>query len=89
MKTFANDNETSHGAAAKRVVARQFSTCGPCLLEGEVVRSTARFHVINEWKGGDDFTGRQRRISRESVHLTPCPSCRDHSRTQYPDGYMD
>ena len=72
-----------------RIIVRRFSTCGQCLSECEFVRQTARFVVFNTWKGGDDYTGKQRRVACNAVHLQPCPSCRDHSRTQYPNGYMD
>ena len=75
--------------APARVIVRRFSAYGPCLTEGEFVRQTARFVVFNTWKGGDDYTGKQRRMACDAVHLEPCPSCRDHSRTHYPNGYMD
>ncbi len=87
--TFANDNELPVSAALKVVVVRQFSPCGPCLTLGKLVRSTERFRVFTEWQGRADFTGRERRIACESVHLAPCPSCTDHPGTQYPNGYID
>ncbi len=86
----ANSNTaTAPATPPARIIVRRFSPCGPCLTEGEFVRQTARFVVFNTWKGGDDYTGKQRRIACDAVHLEPCPSCRDHSRTQYPHGYMD
>lgn len=86
--TLTNDNHVAAGTPV-RIVVRRFSACGPCLTEGEWVRSTPRFHVFREWRGGGDFTGRERRLACEAVHLEPCPSCRDHGQTQYPNGYMD
>ncbi len=86
----ANSNTASAPVSPPaRIIVRRFSAYGPCLTEGEFVRQTARFVVFNEWKGGDDYTGKQRRIACDAVHLEPCPSCRDHSRTHYPNGYMD
>lgn len=87
--TFQNDNEITAPAVEDFVVVRQFSACGPCLSLGKLLRSTPRFRVFNEWRGGGDFTGRERRIACASVHLDPCPSCTDHPQTQYPNGYMD
>ena len=84
----ANSN-TAPAAPPARIIVRRFSAYGPCLTEGEFVRQTARFVVFNERKSGDDYTGKQRRMACDAVHLEPCPSCRDHSRTHYPNGYMD
>ena len=87
--TPAANSNTVPAAPPARIIVRRFSAYGPCLTEGVFVRQTARFVVFNEWKGGDDYTGKQRRIACDAVHLEPCPSCRDHSRTHYPNGYMD
>jgi len=77
------------------ITVREFSIAGPCLTRGRLVRQTAQFYVWNEWRGGDRFGDRETRgmIRTEtrysSFHIEPCPSCRDHEHTQYPDGYMD
>ncbi len=75
--------------APARVIVRRFSAYGPCLTAGEFVKQTARFVVFNTWKGGDDYTGKQRRMACDAVHLQPCHSCTDHTRSKYPHGYMD
>ncbi len=85
----ANSNVAAVPALPARVMVRRFSPCGPCLTEGAFVRRTARFVVFTEWKSGNDFTGREKRLACESVHTEPCPSCTDHPRTQYRHGYMD
>lgn len=87
--TAANDNLPPVAPAPSLVVVRRFSPCGPCLIEGEFIRSTVRFVVFKEWRGGGDYSGRERRLACDAVHLAPCPSCRDHERSQYPNGYMD
>jgi hypothetical protein len=61
---------------------------------GKLVKETANFYVFDEWCGGDVFQGRKRVAKpREGYwsphHLEPCPSCKDHPKTQYPHGYMD
>lgn len=63
---------------------RKFSMAGPCLTYkyGPVVRETSKFYFyLSE--------GRERRVSKKRVHTEPCRSCRDHSETMYPNGYMD
>lgn len=85
----ANDNSPTASIASEPVVVGMFSPYGPCLALGKLVRSTARFHVFTDWRGTRDFTGRERRMSSERVHLVPCPSCRDQRQTQFPSGYMD
>lgn len=82
----ANSNTPPAPAA---LIVRRFSAYGPCLTEGEFVKRTARYVVFNTWKGGRDYTGPQRRVACDAVHVEPCPSCADHPRTQYPHGYMD
>lgn len=69
-------------------IVRSFSPIGPCLTEGRLVRETDKFVVFEEWRGGDRYEG-ERRISKSKVHTEPCRSCRDHEKTQYPNGYMD
>lgn len=70
---------------------REFSPCGPCIVLGDLVKETAQFYIFR-----DRFTGRDnQRIAKQTpsrwsrAHVIPCPSCRDHEKTQYPDGYMD
>jgi len=69
-------------------IVRKFSAIGPCLQQGKLLRETAKFYVFAEWQGGDRYEG-ERRIAKDSVHIEPCRSCRDHEHTSYPNGYMD
>ena len=85
----ANANMPMVLTSPARIVVRRFFPCGPCLTEGELVRRTARFVVFTEWKGGDDYTGREKRLACDSVHTEPCPRCTDHPRTSYRHGHMD
>lgn len=71
-----------------RQIVRVFSPCGPCLTQGELIRTTEKFYIYRQWRGGNRFEG-ERRISRAKAHVEPCSCCRDHARTQYPNGYMD
>lgn len=68
---------------------REFSPVGPCIVQGTLLRETAKFYVFD-----DRFNpGRERRLSKRTddhyspAHIEPCPSCQDHARTQYPNGY--
>ena len=71
-------------------IVRQFSPCGPCLTIGKLVRETAKFYVYREWRGGDSYADKERRIGKSTlVHTEPCRCCRDHADTSYPNGYMD
>ena len=75
-------------------IVREFSVCGPCLTLGRLVKETDKFYVFDEWHGGSNFYGRKRIRKRtpehySGAHVEPCPSCRDHHKTQYPHGYMD
>lgn len=69
---------------------RNFSPCGPCIVQGELIRETAKFYCFT-----DKHTGNERRLAKRTperysgAHIVPCPSCRDHAHTQYPNGYMD
>jgi hypothetical protein len=81
-------NENSLSVPEARKIVRTFSAYGPCLTEGELVKTTDKFYVFLKWHGGDRFEG-ERRISCAKAHIEPCSSCRDHVRTQYPHGYMD
>jgi hypothetical protein len=71
---------------------RQFSACGPCIPQGKLVRETAKFYVVRDSERGDgrEFKLMKRTAERYSPnHVEPCPSCQDHAKTQYPNGYMD
>jgi hypothetical protein len=57
---------------------RFFSMCGPCIPA--TVRKVNRVTVEMALYG---------KIEKYLVHTKPCPSCTDHPRTQYRDGYMD
>lgn len=70
-------------------LVREFSPCGPCITKGRLTKKTNKFFFFNEWRGGDRFEEGERRISRSKAHIEPCPSCRDHKHTQYPNGYED
>lgn len=88
----ANDN-----VKPAALIVRAFSPCGPCLTLGKLTKNTAQFHCYEEWQGGDRFEG-AKKVRRDlraqggrysNAHTEPCPSCRDHVKTQYPNGYMD
>ena len=71
---------------------RQFSVVGPCLTLGPLLRETAKFYVYRPRHSGYDETPKEKRVGKDKhgfVHTEPCVSCRDHGRTQYPNGYMD
>lgn len=71
----------------KTTTVRKFSAAGPCITLGTLLRETASFYVYRP-----RFTEAESRAKKDRhglVHTEPCVSCRDHSRTQYPDGYMD
>lgn len=76
-------------------IVREFSAAGPCLTTGKLVRETANFYVYLPWHGGDRYGPEEKRIARRrpghysAAHVEPCSCCRDHARTQYPNGYMD
>jgi hypothetical protein len=75
-------------------LVREFSAAGPCLTLGRLTKTTAQFYCYEEWKGGNRYEGAKRiRIHTEAhysgAHIVPCRCCRDHEKTQYPDGYMD
>ena len=70
---------------------RNFSPAGPCIVQGALIRETAKFYIF-----ADRFEpGRERRLTKRTAehytraHVESCPSCMDHARTQYPNGYMD
>jgi len=65
---------------------RQFSRVGPCLMLGELAKQTDT-RIFCRLRDGK--TAWAMKSSQLLVHLEPCPSCRDHERSQYPDGYWD
>jgi len=76
-------------------IVRSFSRCGPCLTLGLLTKTTAQFWCYDKWLGGERYEG-AKKVRRRDIggrytpaHIEPCPSCRDHERTQYPEGYMD
>ena len=67
---------------------REFNTAGPCIVLGELVSQTERMVTFR------DRDGRIRRrgghpLKCGLVHTVPCPSCRDHANSQYPNGFED
>jgi hypothetical protein len=70
-------------------IVREFSPIGPCLTLGRLKKETAKFYVFDEWQGGDRYEGEKRVSKTGRAHIVPCHSCRDHAKTQYPNGYMD
>ncbi len=75
-------------------IVRDFSAAGPCITLGLFVKRTKKFIVYREWLGGDRYSDKLsrvggHRVALDLVHTSPCPSCRDHAETQYPNGYMD
>ena len=69
---------------------RKFSLCGPCINQGELIRETAKFYVFHDRFHTDHIERKARKSNKWSdYHIDPCPSCRDHPQTQYPNGYMD
>jgi hypothetical protein len=76
-------------------LVRDFSRAGPCITLGRLVRETPQFYVYNEWRGGETYEERESRVAKRlpgrysGTHVEPCSSCRDHPKTQYPNGYMD
>jgi hypothetical protein len=76
-------------------IVRSFSPYGPCLTLGRLTKTTAQFYCYDEWRGGDKYEG-AKKVRRPDVgghysraHIEPCYSCRDHAKTNYPNGYMD
>lgn len=76
----------------KTTTVREFSRCGPCIVLGKLLKETARFYCYQEDRNN---TGAVRKIAKRlpdkysPAHIVPCPSCQDHERTQFPNGYMD
>lgn len=74
---------------------REFSTVGPCLKLGLLLRETVHFYVFAPWRGGSTYEVAEKLIRKRQpdhyspAHVEPCPSCPDHEKTQYPNGYMD
>jgi len=80
-------------------LVREFSPIGPCLTLGRFVKRTEKTIFFHEWLGGERYAEKLSRRSgwkveekngrRGYIHTEPCSSCRDHTHTQYPNGYMD
>lgn len=80
-------------------LVREFSPAGPCLTLGLFVKRTPKFIMFREWLGGDRYADKVSRVggwkveirpkARAYIHTEPCPSCRDHPETSYPNGYTD
>jgi hypothetical protein len=69
---------------------RDFSPAGPCITRGELVRETAAFYVYKpRFKQGTKRIAKSLPGRWSGAHIEACESCRDHARTQYPNGYMD
>ena len=60
---------------------RQFSRVGPCIELGPLIRETETRFYYRYRQGYEAFVSKK---SPLAVHLEPCPSCRDHERSQYP-----
>ena len=65
---------------------RQFSRVGPCIELGPLIRETETRLYYRCRQGYEAFVSKK---SSLAVHLEPCPSRRDHERSQYPNGYWD
>ena len=63
--------------------ARERSVAGPCRILGPVLRETGRSISYRDRDGTRKFISSK----RWGVHTAPCPSCPDHPKTKYPDGY--
>jgi hypothetical protein len=74
--------------SAPALTVRRFSAAGPCISLGRLLRETAKFYVYQPRRPDES----ERRVAKDRyglVHTEPCNACRDHARTQYPEGYMD
>lgn len=65
---------------------REFSSIGPCIPLGEVVKRTATTVQFKERDGTLRRKGGWR-LECGLFHTEPCVSCRDHKHSQYPNGY--
>jgi hypothetical protein len=63
---------------APGTAVRFFSMAGPC-IPSTVVKANRTTHTLQSFG----------KIENYLLHTEPCPSCTDHERTQYRDGYMD
>jgi hypothetical protein len=69
---------------------RDFSAAGPCTTLGEVIAEEYGYWLIQERDGSRRRVMKHNaRVKHGLIHAEPCCSCRDHSATQYPEGYMD
>lgn len=68
-------------------ILREFSTVGPCIRLGEVIKQTATSVTYRDLLSGAISRRGGYRLECGLLHTTPCVSCRDHQNTQYPNGY--
>lgn len=68
---------------------RQFSRCGPCITLGEFIKMTPSGFFVFRDRYQDGKVSRIKGRFNGDVHKEPCHSCRDHERSQYPNGYED
>ncbi len=84
--------EQFHQRAAGRKLLRLSSMCGPCIVQGIVIRETAHFFIYAEGAhyGEEPIEAFPlRRKSKESTHVESCRGCEDHPQTLYPMGRLD
>ncbi len=67
---------------------REFSSAGPCITLGTLLKQTASTVTFQERDGSLGKRGGNR-LKCGLIHIEPCCSCRDHATTQYPNGYDD
>lgn len=79
-------NEVCPACFAGLPEVRIFSVCGPCLTGYRLVRWNGKTASV-AWQNGSNLVIDRER--RGAVHLRACPSCTDHPRSQYRDGYLD
>lgn len=72
----------------KPTTVRDFSAAGPCITLGTFTKRTAKTIFYTDRHGAPGRASGYR-VEKGLVHTEPCPSCRDHDKTQYPEGYMD
>jgi hypothetical protein len=75
-------------AQAQTKIVREFSAAGPCITLGEFIKRTNNTITFRNRDGKIERRGGWR-VEKEMVHTEPCSGCRDHTKTQYPHGYMD
>lgn len=68
---------------------REFSVAGPCITLGELVRETPASYFVRDRYEPTKINRYGKGRWEGKRHTEACPSCRDHAKTQYPEGYMD